>query len=118
MRTARLSTEEICMPLKSTYQTIGVVCAAAVLVLAGCGSDHKADSGAPLDRPAKGELSAAGGAARLGGDQTDAIRQAINGAGARNIILLIGDGMGDSEITIARNYAVGAAGRLTMDRLP
>ena len=26
--------------------------------------------------------------------------------------------MGDSEITIARNYAVGAAGRLAMDELP
>jgi alkaline phosphatase/streptomycin-6-phosphatase len=36
---------------------------------------------------------------------------------ARNIILFIGDGMGDSEITIARNYAVGAAGRLAMDGL-
>src|SRR5262245_49803711 len=37
---------------------------------------------------------------------------------ARNVILLIGDGMGDSEITIARNYETGANGRLWMDRLP
>jgi alkaline phosphatase len=37
---------------------------------------------------------------------------------ARNVILLIGDGMGDSEITIARNYQYGAAGRLAMDELP
>nr|WP_241827186.1 alkaline phosphatase [Streptomyces graminilatus] len=37
---------------------------------------------------------------------------------ARNVILLIGDGMGDSEITAARNYALGAGGRLAMDRLP
>lgn len=36
---------------------------------------------------------------------------------ARNVILFIGDGMGDSEITIARNYAVGAAGRLALDTL-
>ena len=36
----------------------------------------------------------------------------------RNVILFIGDGMGDSEITAARNYAVGAAGRLAMDSLP
>lgn len=36
----------------------------------------------------------------------------------RNVILLIGDGMGDSEITIARNYQYGAAGRLEMDALP
>jgi hypothetical protein len=26
--------------------------------------------------------------------------------------------MGDSEITIARNYFVGAAGRLNLDKLP
>lgn len=37
---------------------------------------------------------------------------------ARKILLFIGDGMGDSEITIARNYSVGAAGRLAMDALP
>jgi alkaline phosphatase len=29
--------------------------------------------------------------------------------------MFLGDGMGDSEITIARNYAKGAAGRLAMD---
>jgi alkaline phosphatase len=39
-------------------------------------------------------------------------------AKVRNVILLIGDGMGDSEITIARNYQYGAAGRLGMDALP
>src|SRR5689334_4831006 len=37
---------------------------------------------------------------------------------AHAVILMIGDGMGDSEITAARNYWVGAAGRLAMDRLP
>ncbi|HEY7170562.1 MAG TPA: alkaline phosphatase [Vicinamibacterales bacterium] len=36
----------------------------------------------------------------------------------RKILLFIGDGMGDSEITIARNYSVGASGRLAMDTLP
>ncbi|HYD48859.1 MAG TPA: alkaline phosphatase [Terriglobales bacterium] len=39
-------------------------------------------------------------------------------ARAGRAILFIGDGMGDAEITIARNYHVGAAGRLAMDRLP
>lgn len=39
-------------------------------------------------------------------------------AHARNVILLIGDGMGYSEITIARNYHLGAAGRLNLDKLP
>jgi alkaline phosphatase len=51
-------------------------------------------------------------------DRTQAAKQAIKGGNARNVILLIGDGMGDSEITIARNYQVGAAGRLAMDTLP
>jgi alkaline phosphatase len=51
-------------------------------------------------------------------DRTQAAKQAIKGGQARNVILLIGDGMGDSEITIARNYEVGANGRLAMDRLP
>lgn len=37
---------------------------------------------------------------------------------ARNVIFLIGDGMGEQEIALARNYQVGAAGRLTMDTLP
>jgi alkaline phosphatase len=58
-------------------------------------------------------LSQNGGAARLGGgDQTSQIRAEIKNSGAKNVILLIGDGMGDSEITIARNYQYGAAGRL------
>lgn len=34
------------------------------------------------------------------------------------VILLIGDGMGDSEITAARNYQQGARGRLHLDALP
>ncbi|MBM2622820.1 alkaline phosphatase [Actinoplanes sp. LDG1-06] len=51
-------------------------------------------------------------------DNTWAAKQAIKGGQARNVILLIGDGMGDSEITIARNYQVGANGRLAMDKLP
>lgn len=51
-------------------------------------------------------------------DRSGDVKQAINGGGAKNVILFLGDGMGDSEITIARNYHVGAAGRLTMDTLP
>ncbi|KQX62107.1 alkaline phosphatase [Angustibacter sp. Root456] len=41
-----------------------------------------------------------------------------HGTHAKNVILFIGDGMGDSEITIARNYLKGANGRLAMDSLP
>jgi alkaline phosphatase len=36
----------------------------------------------------------------------------------KHVILLIGDGMDDHQITIARNYLVGAQGRLTLDTLP
>lgn len=46
------------------------------------------------------------------------IRQGFEERRATNVILLIGDGLGDSEITIARNYTVGAAGKLALDRLP
>ena len=51
-------------------------------------------------------------------DRTEDVRNALDAGRAKNIILLIGDGMGDSEITIARNYHLGAAGRLNLDRLP
>ena len=36
----------------------------------------------------------------------------------KNVILIIGDGMGDHQITIARNYLVGARGRMSLDKLP
>lgn len=52
------------------------------------------------------------------GDRTAEVRTAAADGPARSIILFVGDGMGDSEITLARNYALGAAGRLAMDSLP
>jgi alkaline phosphatase len=51
-------------------------------------------------------------------DRSRELREAIDGGRAKNVILFIGDGMGDSEITIARNYQHGANGRLRMDTLP
>jgi len=51
-------------------------------------------------------------------DNTNAARRAIEGGRAKNVIMFLGDGMGDSEITVARNYTVGANGRLNMDKLP
>ncbi|MGN6597966.1 MAG: alkaline phosphatase [Actinomycetes bacterium] len=53
-----------------------------------------------------------------GANDASAVKQQVDGGRARNVILFIGDGMGDSEITIARNYAKGANGRLAMDSLP
>lgn len=35
-----------------------------------------------------------------------------------NVILIIGDGMDDQQITMARNYLVGTTGRLRLDQMP
>jgi alkaline phosphatase/streptomycin-6-phosphatase len=51
-------------------------------------------------------------------DTKQQAEHAIKGGKAKNVILLIGDGMGDSEITLARDYTVGANGRLNMDKFP
>lgn len=51
-------------------------------------------------------------------DRTDALKNAIQGGRAKHVILFIGDGMGDSEITVARNYQFGANARMAMDTLP
>ena len=52
------------------------------------------------------------------GDRSSEVLRAIDDHPARNVILFLGDGMGSSEITIARTYEKGAAGRLSMDSLP
>jgi len=60
-----------------------------------------------------------GGAARSIDDSTQLLMDSIQDGPAKNVILLIGDGMGDSEITSARNYAYGAGGILPgIDALP
>jgi alkaline phosphatase len=41
-----------------------------------------------------------------------------HGGPPRQVILIIGDGMDEHQITIARNYLVGAAGELLLDSLP
>ncbi|MBP3088617.1 alkaline phosphatase [Corynebacterium sp. sy017] len=87
-------------------------------------SDSSADKstgsvGNTVDRAAKGTLKEHGGARRLEADQSEALKEAISASGAKNVILLIGDGMGDSEITAARNVAEGAGGSFKgLDALP
>ena len=55
-------------------------------------------------------LSQHGGAQRIAG--------VFGNANARNVILFIGDGMGDSEITVARNYLHGVNGHFDgLDKL-
>lgn len=71
------------------------------------------------DRSAQGDFTQFGGARRLTGDQTQALRDSLSNKTVKNVILLIGDGMGDSEITSARNYAMGAGGFFKgIDALP
>jgi alkaline phosphatase len=53
-----------------------------------------------------------------GDDNSRAIKKLIDSDKPKNVILLIGDGMGDSEITLARYYGKGAAGALNMEKLP
>ncbi|QDP95792.1 alkaline phosphatase [Microlunatus elymi] len=72
-----------------------------------------------LNRVAQGKVDKPGGAARLDGDQTQLIRNSLKSGKVRNVILFIGDGMGDSEITVARNYLEGAGGAFKgIDALP
>lgn len=59
-------------------------------------------------RATQGDITQPGGARRLHADRTEALKAALTNQTAKNVILLIGDGMGDSEITAARNYALGA----------
>ncbi|MFT3872878.1 MAG: alkaline phosphatase [Nocardioides sp.] len=86
--------------------------ATAVAVVGGL-----ATASAHLSAPR--DPSVHGGAARLKGDHTSAVKRALAGGKVRNVILFIGDGMGDSEITSARNYQYGAGGLLPgIDALP
>ncbi|KNA93335.1 alkaline phosphatase [Gordonia jacobaea] len=92
----------------------------ATTVIAACGGDGSNDAAGPLLNPvAKGKLSEHGGATRAGDDRSSLIADSIRNSGAKNVILLIGDGMGDSEITVARDYAQGAGGAFNgLDALP
>ncbi|MCW2513150.1 MAG: alkaline phosphatase [Mycobacterium sp.] len=106
---------------KSTYLKVAaVVGAVAMLPLAACGGGgEKSTVGETVTRAATGDLASTGGARRFDGDRGEAIRAAAGATGAKNVILLIGDGMGDSEITLARNYEKGAGGFFAgLDALP
>ncbi|WP_243758184.1 alkaline phosphatase [Allobranchiibius sp. GilTou38] len=95
-RSARRSTWGIGLAAVAALSTVGIAAAATQV-----------------------DLTQHGGARRLSGDDSRTVARAVDGHKARNVILLIGDGMGDSEITSARNYRYGAAGRLPgIDALP
>lgn len=56
--------------------------------------------------------------AQSGPDRVQALQRQIDDGRPKNVIMLLGDGMGDSEITAARYYSAGAGGHLRMDELP
>src|ERR1700754_4315001 len=51
-------------------------------------------------------------------DRVAGLQHAIDNGRPKNVIMLLGDGMGDSEITAARYYSAGAGGHLNMDAFP
>ncbi|WP_387691708.1 alkaline phosphatase [Photorhabdus sp. RM71S] len=61
-------------------------------------------------RISRGDITKFGGARRFTQEQTTALRDSLDNKKVKNVILFIGDGMGDSAITLARNYAEGAGG--------
>lgn len=105
---------------RSRYLATTAIACASLLAATACGSDSDDKAELPLLTPtAKGDISAHGGASRAGDDRAGLIEESIKNTGAKNVILLIGDGMGDSEITVARNYAHGAGGSFPgLDALP
>jgi len=84
--------------------------------------DTAPDADSLMVRGAIGDPSKPEGARRLRSNDSAAYRTlaaADADTEVHNVILLIGDGMGDSEITLARNYAEGAGGYFKgLDALP
>ncbi|HWT91569.1 MAG TPA: alkaline phosphatase [Solirubrobacteraceae bacterium] len=83
---------------RRTYAAAGAAAIAGVLAAGGLAVGAAGDD--PMD------------------DRSAALVQQVDPKKPKNVILLVGDGMGDSEVSLARNYGVGAAGRLNMDALP
>ena len=102
-----------------TQKIFAVALATSLLLGSSVGAQDAANADTYLDRAAAGDLSTPGGARRIDGDNTEALLAQIKAGPAKNVILFIGDGMGDSEITVARNYAEGAGGFFKgIDALP
>ena len=90
-----------------------------IALLAGIGALALTAAALPAVATTATGIDAFGGAFRNTANKADQVASAIQNRSAKNVILLIGDGMGDSEITVARNYAYGAAGTLPgIDALP
>ncbi|CAM5537801.1 Alkaline phosphatase OS=Tsukamurella paurometabola (strain ATCC 8368 / DSM / CCUG 35730 / CIP 100753 / JCM 10117 / KCTC 9821 / NBRC 16120 / NCIMB 702349/ NCTC 13040) OX=521096 GN=Tpau_4018 PE=3 SV=1 [Tsukamurella paurometabola] len=102
--------------------------AAVAVVAAACGNKGTNDgpgtsgdtaAGVDITRQAAGDVTINGGARRLDGDQTQAIADSIQKSKAKNVILIIGDGTANQELTLARDYQWGAGGQIPgIDQLP
>ena len=68
------------------------------------------NNGSTLEPGAVGDITVFGGAARLKEERSAAVKASLSDKTVKNIILFIGDGTSDSEITAARNYIEGASG--------
>lgn len=102
----------------SVYPLAGAVLF-ALLCSSAIAGDAVIDTAGLHSRAARGNIVEPGGARRLAGNQTVALKASLSDKTVKNVILLIGDGMGDSEITSARNYAEGAGGYFKgIDALP
>ena len=69
---------------RNTRRLTAVAGAVAVLAAAGCSSsadEATGSNGTTVDRAATGELSSNGGARRINGDQSAAVRDAVNASG-------------------------------------
>lgn len=100
-----------------------VTLAIATASVSACSAGvNQVDDSALYVRGAQGDITKFAGARRIHDNQIELYEQALQLAKiqhAKNVILLIGDGMGDSEITAARNFAKGAGGYFEgIDALP
>ena len=103
----------------TTRYPLALSLAISAAIAAPAFADDAREAKALMNREARGDITQFGGASRVRAELTDALRAQLTDKTAKNVILLIGDGMGDSEITVARNYALGAGGFFKgIDALP
>lgn len=102
--------------MKSSIKVLSLALATLVVANTATAADDI------YNRAAVGDITVQGGASRIHGDMYKMYESQLKIATkqkAKNVILLIGDGMGDSEITAARNFAHGAGGAFKgLDALP
>lgn len=101
-----------------------------VTLLSACNDDKDSTTSPPpitppnsngelLEPSSKGDIAEFGGATRLKAERTEAMKASLSNRPVKHVILFIGDGTSESEITSARNYVEGASGYFKgLDVLP